>query len=234
MYFLSQILDLAQIPFSQRKSLNKSPILLVDPRTLAEQLTLTASTLYKQITSSECETWQLHSAEKVLPPEYGQETPHINSMIDYSNSIHAWTRYEITTTPTQRDRIQVTEHLVDVASICRDLNDFTTLMAVISALMSEEAGMKQIREHMHAKYRARLVALHAMVGPKMGFLEYRQVVRNVDVGLPCVPCLGSLRLPFLCRTFLPFLPSIILLLCRPALLSWTLLSIFFAAFSSMY
>ena len=210
----SQTLELAQIPFSHRNSLNKSPVLLVDARTLAEQLTLTASTFYKQIASSECETWQLYSAEKSPPPGYEQETPHIKSMIDYSNSIHAWTRYEIIIQPTQRGQIQVMEHLVDVASVCRDLNDFATLMAVISAMMSEEARIEQSREHMHAKYRARLVALHAMVGPKMGFLEYRQAVRNVDEELPCVPCLGSLRLSIY-NSPIPSMLSFFLLLCRP-------------------
>ena len=179
--------DIIRIVRTQCKAPDIPPYLRFDAVIFAEQLTIIAANLHSQIKVCELEAWRLHATQDILP----EQAPHINDMIRHSNAVRSWTLHEIIAQTNQQKQIRVMEYLIATADACRALNNFATLLSIISAMSAEPA--QQVSRCIHAESQAKLVNLQTLAGPAKGYYEYRQVVRMAK--LPCLPCIGSSTTP---------------------------------------
>ena len=163
--------------------LDGTKFLDVDAVVLAEQLTILAADLYGRITSAECETWQsLSNRHGML-----EQAPRIDATIRHHNGVKAWVSRIIKEPTDLESQLQVTKHLIAVGDSCCALNNFATLFSISSAMASKQiSGLVQ---RLEPTVRSRWDFLQHLVSPTMGFIRYRQTVRQVQ--LPCLPCLGS-------------------------------------------
>ncbi|KAA8913089.1 ras guanine nucleotide exchange factor domain-containing protein [Sphaerosporella brunnea] len=168
------------------RNMRRLKFLDIDQLEFARQLTIIEARSYAKLRVVEClsKGWS-------KPPAPGAKDPaeNIRAIIMQSNQLTNWVAEMILAQTDARKRVVVIKHFIGVAEKCRQLNNFSTLTAILAALQT--ASIHRLRrtwEHVPAKSQITLEGLNRLMGATMNFAEYREMLHIVNP--PCVPFLG--------------------------------------------
>ncbi|RKP02709.1 hypothetical protein CXG81DRAFT_10478 [Caulochytrium protostelioides] len=164
------------------KSMVRLHITDVDPLELARQLTLLESHLFLEISPDEL-------IGQACSPGRGAPAPHVRAMTQMSNHMTGWITTSVLSEPDGKRRALMIRHFIKVGERLLALNNFNSLMAVISALNSSTVTrLVKTWNHVATKHRhAFQVLCHAMQNDK-NYAAYRTRLRSTAA--PCLPFLG--------------------------------------------
>ncbi|KAH8801578.1 cell division control protein-like protein Cdc25 [Xylogone sp. PMI_703] len=168
------------------KNMKKLKFLDIDVTEFARQLTIVESKLYGKIKPTEClnKTWQKKLAENEPDP-----APNVKALILHSNQLTNWVAEMILTQLDVKKRVVVIKHFVLVADKCRQLNNYSTLTSIISALGTAPIHrLKRTWDQVPAKTLAVLESMRRLMGSTKNFGEYRESLHLANP--PCIPFFG--------------------------------------------
>lgn len=168
------------------KNMKKLKFLDIDVTEFARQLTIVESKLYGKIKPTEClnKTWQKKVGENDPEP-----APNVKALILHSNQLTNWVAEMILTQQDVKKRVVVIKHFVLVADKCRQLNNFSTLTSIISALGTAPIHrLKRTWDLVPAKTTAVLESMRRLMGSTKNFGEYRESLHLANP--PCIPFFG--------------------------------------------
>ncbi|EGO23692.1 hypothetical protein SERLADRAFT_469896 [Serpula lacrymans var. lacrymans S7.9] len=156
-------------------------LLDIDALELARQLTITESQLYLKIRPIEC----LHRS-KQQKTDYNDN---IAIFIRRSNRIANWVAYAVLCKEDSRRRASVMKHFINIADRCRSLQNFSTMLAIVSGLNSSPIRrLKRSWEQVSAKLMSQLETCETTINSYKNFNIYRSALAKVSP--PCVPFIG--------------------------------------------
>ncbi|RFU31780.1 hypothetical protein B7463_g4574, partial [Scytalidium lignicola] len=168
------------------KNMKKLKFLDIDVTEFARQLTIVESKLYGKIKPTEClnKTWQKKLSENEPDP-----APNVKALILHSNQLTNWVAEMILTQLDVKKRVVVIKHFVLVADKCRQLNNYSTLTSIISALGTAPIHrLKRTWDQVPAKTLAVLESMRRLMGSTKNFGEYRESLHLANP--PCIPFFG--------------------------------------------
>ncbi|OWP07070.1 cell division control protein Cdc [Marssonina coronariae] len=168
------------------KNMKKLKFLDIDVTEFARQLTIVESKLYGKIKPTEClnKTWQKKVGENDPEP-----APNVKALILHSNQLTNWVAEMILTQLDVKKRVVVIKHFVLVADKCRQLNNYSTLTSIISALGTAPIHrLKRTWDQVPAKTTAILESMRRLMGSTKNFGEYRESLHLANP--PCIPFFG--------------------------------------------
>ncbi|KAG2340122.1 ras GEF [Suillus weaverae] len=156
-------------------------LLEIDALELARQLTITESQLYQKIRPSEC---LLRSKES--------KTDHHDNIANFirrSNRVANWVAYAILCKDEPRRRASIMKHFITVADRCRHIQNFSTMLAIVSGLNSSPIRrLKRSWEQVSTRYMSQLETCETTINSYKTFNVYRSALAKVSP--PCVPFVG--------------------------------------------
>ncbi|KAF9267558.1 ras GEF [Marasmius fiardii PR-910] len=163
------------------KTSKKLKLLDIEPLELARQLTLLESSLYQKIRPMEC----LQRARE----QKAENMDNIAFVIQTSNRIADWVAESVLSKDDSRRRAATVKHLISVADRCRTLNNFSTMIAIISGLNTPPIRrLKRTWEQVSQRYMAQFGACEVTLDSNRNFNKYRSMLASVVP--PCVPFIG--------------------------------------------
>ncbi|KAL1304191.1 hypothetical protein AAFC00_000614 [Neodothiora populina] len=168
------------------KNIKKLKFLDIDALEFARQLTIIESRLYCKIKPTEClnKTWQ-----KKLAPGEADPASNVKALILHSNQLTNWVAQMILTQADVKRRVIVIKHFVSVADKCRQLNNFSTLTSIISALGTAPIHrLGRTWAQVNQKTQATLEVMRKLMGSTKNFNEYRDALHKANP--PCIPFFG--------------------------------------------
>ncbi|KAF3770434.1 ras GEF [Cryphonectria parasitica EP155] len=168
------------------KNMKKLKFLDIDPTEFARQLTIIESRLYGKIKPTEClnKRWQKKPGEGEPNP-----APNIKALIEHSNQMTNWVAEMILAQSDVKRRVVVIKHFVAVGEKCRQLNNFSTITSIISALGTAPiARLKRTWDQVHQKTQATLEGMRKLMLSTKNFAEYRESLHMANP--PCIPFFG--------------------------------------------
>lgn len=172
------------------KNMKKLKFLDIDETEFARQLTIIESKLYGKIKPTEClnKTWQ-----KKLGPGDPDPAKNVKELILHSNQLTNWVAQMILAQPAVKNRVVVIKRFVTVADRCRQLNNFSTLTSIISALGTAPIHrLTRTWNAVNAKTVATLDSMRKLMGSTKNFNEYRETLAKANP--PCIPFFGMVLL----------------------------------------
>ncbi|GAB5585161.1 hypothetical protein Unana1_00061 [Umbelopsis nana] len=166
------------------KNMKRLKLLDIDTLELARQLTILDFKLYSSIRPIECldKAWSQDDAR-------GEVAANVKSSIEFCNQVTAWVTDTILSQNEIRKRCNVIKYWVQVAERCRQLNNFNTCMAVLSAFDNSAIGrLKRTWEVVGARTQHTLAYIRKLMGANKNFTEYREIIHSINP--PCIPFLG--------------------------------------------
>lgn len=174
-------------PLLLPRNIKKMKILDVDPLELARQLTVREFKLFEKITPFECLTRRQRKTK--LKNASIENTCHIDAFIHNSNHLTNWVSYMILKYVETKKRAQAIKYFVSVAEYCRQCNNFSSMMAIISALFSATIHrMKKTWAVVVPKTVETLDNMNRLMNSSRNFNEYRDILRMVTP--PMIPFFG--------------------------------------------
>lgn len=174
------------------KNMKKLKFLDIDATEFARQLTIIESRLYAKIKPTEClnKTWQKKLAEGEPDP-----APNVKALILHSNQLTNWVAEMILTQSDVKKRVVVIKHFVYIADKCRNLNNFSTLTSIISALGTAPIHrLNRTWAQVSARTSSILESMRRLMLSTKNFGEYRETLHLANP--PCIPFFGR----YLART----------------------------------
>ncbi|KAJ5952708.1 Guanine-nucleotide dissociation stimulator CDC25 [Penicillium vulpinum] len=168
------------------KNMKKLKFLDIDPTEFARQLTIIESRLYSKIRPTEClnKTWQ-----KKVGPDEPEPSPHVKALILHSNQLTNWVAEMILTQGDVKKRVVVIKHFVNVADKCRNLNNYSTLTSIISALGTAPIHrLGRTWGQVSGRTSAILEQMRRLMASTKNFGEYRETLHLANP--PCIPFFG--------------------------------------------
>ncbi|KAI4628443.1 hypothetical protein J4E83_002993 [Alternaria metachromatica] len=168
------------------KHMKKLKFLDIDATEFARQLTIIESRLYGKIRPTEClnKTWQ-----KKLAPGEPDPAANVKALILHSNQLTNWVAQMILTQQDVKRRVIVIKHFVNVADKCRQLNNFSTLTSIISALGTAPIHrLNRTWSAVNQRSMATLESMRKLMGSTKNFAEYRDTLHRANP--PCIPFFG--------------------------------------------
>ncbi|KAI0603491.1 ras guanine nucleotide exchange factor domain-containing protein [Biscogniauxia sp. FL1348] len=168
------------------RNMKKLKFLDIDVTEFARQLTVIESKLYGKIKPTEClnKTWQKKVGENEPEP-----APNVKALILHSNQMTNWVAEMILAQMDVKKRVVVIKHFVSVADKCRNLNNFSTLTSIISALGTAPiARLKRTWDQVPARTQAVLETMRRLMASTKNFGEYREALHVANP--PCIPFFG--------------------------------------------
>lgn len=168
------------------KNLRKIKFLDINDLEFARQLTLSEFQLYKKILPLEClnKTWQ-----KKVGPNDPEPAPNVKALIAHSNQLTNWVAEMILEQSDVKKRVAVIKHFVAIADKCRQMNNFSSLMSIITALGSASVHrLSRTWGQVNQRTTANLEAVRKMMSSSKNFTEYRVALHSVNP--PCIPFFG--------------------------------------------
>ncbi|KAL1748359.1 hypothetical protein HDZ31DRAFT_29833 [Schizophyllum fasciatum] len=163
------------------KANKKLKLLDVDPVEMARQLTLMESELYQRIRPMEC----LQRAREGKT----DNVDNITVVIQTSNKIALWVAELVLSKDDSRRRAQVVKHLISIADRCRSMNNFSTMIAIVSGLNTPPIRrLKRTWEQVNQRFMQQFAACEMTIHADKNFTKYRQIMASVNP--PCVPFIG--------------------------------------------
>ena len=65
-----------------------------------------------------------------------ERAPHVLRLIEHFNTMSRWVCMQVVRLPTARERARCIKHFVELASCCRELDNFNGVMEIVAALNS--------------------------------------------------------------------------------------------------
>lgn len=177
-------LDLLKCP----QSLPPQPfeqLLLWQPRETAEQLCLIDSALYSRVASDELMRYFRAKGEGKA-----KAAPHLSAIFDHFNRMSLFFMWSVASQRHTADRLKLIEFLIQVATECIQLNNFSSFMQIITGLTHGsvqrfKTAWEGVSKPMRQQYRS----LQWLSSTEGRFKELRMAMRNADP--PLVPYLGT-------------------------------------------
>ncbi|OXG72976.1 cell division control protein 25 [Cryptococcus neoformans var. grubii Br795] len=162
------------------------PLRLTDiaPLELARQLTILEFTLYQRIKPTEC-------LQKIYADEVQGQllAPNVRKVILTANILAGWIALVILQHNDVKLRAQVYKHWLQTAIECRNLNNFSSVAAIIAGLNSSPVSrLRRTRELLSAKTLAIKEDLDKAMDSSRNFMNYKEMLKTINP--PCVPFLG--------------------------------------------
>ncbi|KGO74702.1 Ras guanine nucleotide exchange factor [Penicillium italicum] len=168
------------------KNMKKLKFLDIDPTEFARQLTIIESRLYSKIRPIEClnKTWQ-----KKVGPDEPEPSPNVKALILHSNQLTNWVAEMILAQGDVKKRVVVIKHFVNVADKCRNLNNYSTLTSIISALGTAPIHrLGRTWGQVSGRTSAVLEQMRRLMASTKNFGEYRETLHLANP--PCIPFFG--------------------------------------------
>ncbi|KAI9676756.1 MAG: hypothetical protein M1829_002851 [Trizodia sp. TS-e1964] len=157
----------------------------IDVTEFARQLTIIESRLYGKIKPTEClnKTWQKKTEDGKEPAS------NVKALILHSNQLTNWVAEMILTQHDVRKRVVVIKHFVSVADKCRNLNNFSTLTSIISALGTAPVHrLKRTWDQVPRETKKILEQMRLLMKSSPNFHKYRETLNLANP--PCIPFFG--------------------------------------------
>eukprot|EP00029_Vermamoeba_vermiformis_P013366 TRINITY_DN8278_c0_g1_i1.p1 TRINITY_DN8278_c0_g1~~TRINITY_DN8278_c0_g1_i1.p1 ORF type:complete len:867 (-),score=72.67 TRINITY_DN8278_c0_g1_i1:62-2662(-) len=163
-----------------------SPLLLsLDPHELAKQLTLVEHKKYSLIAPTELmmTNWKKKDRKTV--------SKRVCILIEWFNKMTAWVASEIVSAPILKQRVAVITFFIRVCEACKELNNFNTLMEILSGLdMTAVVRLKTTWESIPKKDMQSLEELREIVSRNDNYSRYRHEVDAINTPTPYLPYIG--------------------------------------------
>ncbi|WEW61256.1 cell division cycle- protein [Emydomyces testavorans] len=169
------------------KNMKKIKFLDIDPTEFARQLTLIESRLYAKIKPTEClnKTWQ-----KKLGPDESDPSVNVKALILHSNQLTNWVAEMILSHSDVKRRVIIIKHFVAVADKCRQMNNYSTLTSIISALGTAPIHrLNRTWAQVSQKTSTTLESMRKLMASTKNFGEYRETLHLATP--PCIPFFGN-------------------------------------------
>ena len=156
---------------------------------LASQLTLLEFELLKRVNPVEClkKAWQTEGEH--------DSAPNIRAIITHSLRLSNWVAMTVLKSSRIKDRILAIKHFVLVAKECRRLNNFASVLSIISAFnITAIAPLTRMWQSIDRSTSTTLEEMRSLMASTRGFYKYRQSIRLAEP--PCVPLFGMLATLF--------------------------------------
>ncbi|RCH80459.1 hypothetical protein CU098_002355, partial [Rhizopus stolonifer] len=166
------------------KNLKRIKLLELDPLELARQMTMMDFKLYNRIKPVECldKNWG-------KPEQEGHIAANVRASIEHSNQVTAWVTDSILSKEEAKKRATVLKFWIGVADRSRQLNNFNTCMAILSAFDNGSIGrLRRTWELISGRSMQILASIRRLMGSNRNFSEYREIIHRVNP--PCIPFLG--------------------------------------------
>ncbi|KAA1479453.1 ras GEF [Dentipellis sp. KUC8613] len=174
-------LDAQPPPIVPRPS-KKHKLLDFDPLEVARQLTMIECQLYQKIRASEC----LMRSREQKP---GENNDNIAAIIETTNKIAHWVADTVLSKEDSRKRAAIVKQFVLVADRCRNLHNFSSMIAIVSGLNSPPIRrLKRTWEQINQRYMTQLGACEMTIDSNKNFNNYRSLLARITP--PCVPFIG--------------------------------------------
>ncbi|KAJ6091797.1 hypothetical protein N7467_003766 [Penicillium canescens] len=172
-------------PILPRK-LNKLDFIKIDAKEIARQLTIMEACMFSKLQTCEFlhKTWQ-----KKESPDAFYPAQNIKALIRYFNQLSNWVGALIIAESELKKRTQCIGHLVNVATECYNLQNYSAVISILSGL--ESAPIYRLaRTWAMVTQRScdALRPLQAMVSSAQNYNAYRETLRMTVP--PCIPFLG--------------------------------------------
>ncbi|PGH02016.1 hypothetical protein AJ79_07754 [Helicocarpus griseus UAMH5409] len=168
------------------KNMKRLKFLDIDPLEFARQLTIVESRLYAKIKPTEClnKTWQ-----KKLAPDEPDPAANVKALILHSNQLTNWVAEMILHQQDVKRRVVVIKHFVSIADKCRQMNNYSTLTSIISALGTAPVHrLGRTWAQVSARTSATLEHMRRLMASTKNFGEYREALHLANP--PCIPFFG--------------------------------------------
>ncbi|KZV68821.1 ras GEF [Peniophora sp. CONT] len=158
----------------------KPKLLEFDPLEVARQLTIIECELFLKI--------------KYLTMEWSRESASgpsntISAVIQTSNKIAHWVADAVLEKEGARKRGLVVKYFITVADRCRELHNFSSMVAIVSGLNAPPVRrLKRTWDEISQKYAGILSTCEVTIDSGRNFSNYRQLLQSVTP--PCVPFIG--------------------------------------------
>lgn len=165
--------------------MRKLKLLDIDPQTFAKQLTTKEHYLYSKITPFEC-------LDRIWSKKYcyfgGSED--ISKFISSANALTSYVSFAIVKQTNTKKRAKVLQHFISVAEYCYELNNFSSMTAIVSALYSSPIfRLKKSWSAVPEGSKKVLENLNTLMDPAKNFITYRNWLKTVH-DVACVPFFG--------------------------------------------
>lgn len=165
--------------------LKKFKLLDISARTYASQLALMEHALYIRIPFFEC----LDRAWGTKYCDMGG-SPNITRFITSANNLTNYVSHAIVKEAEVKKRAALIQYFITVAQYCRELNNFSAMTAIVSALCSSPIyRLKRTWPLVSTECTVILKELNSLMDSTKNFINYRELARSVK-DVPCVPFFG--------------------------------------------
>ncbi|KAL3468181.1 ras guanine nucleotide exchange factor domain-containing protein [Aspergillus heterothallicus] len=174
-------------PILPRK-LTKLQFLKIDPKEIARQLTLIESSMFAKVQLRELmhKSWQKKDEGQ---DGLGPRAPNVRGLIRFFNQLSSWIGALILAESDLKTRTQVIGHLVNVASACRDLQNYSAVVSILSGLESAPIyRLGRTWAMVTERTCSILEPLQTLVSSDQNYQVYRNALRRSVP--PCIPFLG--------------------------------------------
>ncbi|KAJ3034401.1 hypothetical protein HDV00_005057 [Rhizophlyctis rosea] len=179
------------VPSSARPRTN---FLDLDPKEVAIQLTILE---HERLRAIPPVALLLHLNDKGKDPVISAVCKPVREMVEAFNQISYWIATEICTQPELKNRVKVVERCIKIGKRCQKLNNYQTLMAIISGLnVSAVSRLKATWEAVDPKHRKTLEDLESTLSPQHNYRTYRALLEEAQANSqsfkpsPFIPILG--------------------------------------------
>jgi len=173
-------LDPQPVPIIPKPS-KKLKLLEFDPLEVARQLTMIECQLYMKIRPSECLT---RSRE-----QRSENHDNIAAIIETTNKIAHWVADTVLSKGDSRKRASIVKQFISVADRCRELKNFSSMIAIVSGLNSPPIRrLKRTWEQINQRFMAMLGTCEMTIDSNKNFSNYRSLLQRITA--PCVPFVG--------------------------------------------
>ncbi|OQE36019.1 hypothetical protein PENCOP_c012G04499 [Penicillium coprophilum] len=170
------------------RRLDKLQFLRLDAKEIARQLTIMEAHMFGKVHRDELLNKNWQKKESINTPELA---PNVRALIRYSNQLSNWVCALILAESELKKRTQVIGHLVNVANICHQLQNYSAMISILAGL--ESAPIYRLaRTWAMVTERScnTLRPMQAIIFSAHNYQAYRDTLR-VAVP-PCIPFLGLL------------------------------------------
>lgn len=165
--------------------LRRYKLLDIDPKTYAAQLTIMEHALYLRITVFEC-------LDRAWGSKYCDMGGSVNiaNFIASANNLTNYVSHAIVQQSEVKIRALLIQYFVSVAEHCRELNNFSSMTAIVSALCSSPIyRLKKTWPLVSKGCTNVLKELNKLMDSAKNFIHYRELLRSVK-DVACVPFFG--------------------------------------------
>ncbi|VDB85607.1 unnamed protein product [Peniophora sp. CBMAI 1063] len=158
-------------------------LLDLSPLEIARQLTIIEGSLFLKIKGSEFFKMRSHELQQDL------KESNITAMIETTFKITHWVADAVLKPETAHERAFIITHFIRVADRCRELNNFNSMIAIVSGLSSPPVRrLSRTWDQIIPKHTSMLSACEMTIDSGKEFSNYRRLLQRTEP--PCVPFIG--------------------------------------------